>query len=423
MKKISFSILLCLFFMQSYAQQEIGTYFLDRLHHASALNPSFDADNPFVVALPSAYGMSHQRGLSLRNLINGKVTGLIGSRNNQILFGGELSIFKISFKKKNIRYNFGHNYKGYSDLQFSNPLVSIILNGNSSFIGGTAIASPQWHFSSYSETVFGMSFVNDFSFGFNIKLLNGLQNISTARSEFSLGVNDDIYQLDLESSFLLNSSFPIDFSNLSNINLFDFQILPGNYGAALDLGMNYRIGKFSLSASVIDIGFLNWKEQVHNYNADGNFVYDGAEFSDILSGDFNFLDTIGGILEFVSTENSYRKFVPSKYYASLSYDYDEKFAIGALVYGHQSYDQINVAFALNLQRKWGTAHALGFQYGVMGSNGFNLGISGYTTLGPIRLFGVFDNILGLANPLGARNADARVGINLVFGPKKTVLRV
>lgn len=409
-----------------FSQQELGTYFFSGLHQSASLNPAFDADQQFVIGLPSYFGTFHQRGLSVNSLVAGQILDLVGSRRNQMLVGSELSAIRASYKSGDFRYSFAQNYKLFSDLQYSNPVVQLLLNGNASLIGGSAQASPNWNFSTFSETVLGVSYhgYGPLSFGVNAKFINGIQNISTERSDFELSVNDDVYQLELESDLLINSSFPIDFNNLLETNLLSFELFPNNYGVAFDFGLQYESKLFSVSASLLDVGYLTWKNETNNYELDGKFVYEGASFSDVIEGNFNFLDTVGGFLNLETTRNPYNNYIPAKFYANFNYNYSPNVSLGVVTYGHSSYGRMNGAIALNAQRKWSDKHALGLQYGIVGSNIVNLGLSGYTSLGPVQLYGIFDNVVGFFNPLGAENINGRVGINLIFGTKKkTDIRV
>jgi len=396
------------------AQQELGTYFFSGLHQSSELNPAFDADHKIVIALPSAFASFHQRGISVGSFLKGQLLDLTSRQKNQIMFGSNLSMLKVSYKHKNIRYNLAHNYRSFSDFQFSNPLLFLIARGNADIIGGKVEFSPNIAMTSYSETVFGATYVGAFSFGANFKFLNGIQNLSSSRSAFDLSVNDDIYQLEMNADFLLNSSFPIDLNNIKSVDLLRFNFVPRNFGVALDLGASYKNGPFSIAASALDLGYIRWNEQPHNYQTDGRFVYEGVEVNDILEGDFNFLDTIGGSLVFTDAAQSYTNYVPAKFYANVNYQYTPNVQFGALVYAHSNYEHTNAAIALNVQRNWKQKHAVALQYAVVGNNPLNFGVSGYTTLGPLQIYGVFDNVIGMINTLGAENSNFRIGMNLVF---------
>ncbi len=417
-----FLILICCAFKLG-AQMELGTYFYDNIHHSNALNPSFAPNEKLVISLPSYYGAFHQRGLTLSSFLGGQVLDVIGSRRNQALGALELSVLKVSYRHKGNCYHLAHNYKAFSDLHFSNPIVSLIFNGNTGIIGGSARANPNWEFSSYSETVLGFSRTGQFSFGINAKFLNGIQNISTYKSDLELSVNDDIYQLELDGELGLNSSFPIDFQNLSDIDLLSFNLFPRNFGVAFDIGASYKWNQFVFSASVLDLGYIRWNEQVNNYDLDGLFTYEGLSFQDVLDGNFDLVDTVQSILDIQTTQNAYQNFVPAKFYLGTSYDYNSKYRFGGLLYMHRNFNKTNGAVAVNASRHWNNKHAISVQYGIIGRNPMNLGINGYTTLGPIQVYGIFDNVIGLFNIWNAQNVNARIGINIVIDKKKVELRV
>ncbi|WP_235297525.1 DUF5723 family protein [Portibacter marinus] len=411
MKKVAILLLMTLGLN---AQQEFGTYFLNNLHQSSELNPAFDVEQQFVVGLPSFYGVMHQRGISITSALNGRLLDLVGPRRNQVMLGTNVSLIKLSYKRDRIRYNFAHNYRHFTDFQFGNPLVELVAGGNASVIGGSVMLQPNIGMTTYSETVLGLAYTGNFSFGANVKLLNGIHNLHTERSAIELSVNEDIYQLELNADFLLNSSFPINLQNLQLPSILSFNFVPNNFGLAFDLGISYQNGPIRISASALDLGFLNWAEQVHNYETQGTFVYDGADLEDVIGGNFNFIDTIGAILDFTDARADYRYFVPAKFYGNVSYALTSKVNLGGLIYAHQNFDRLNGGAVINIQRHWNNRHAIAFQYGVVGSNPLNLGLSGYTTLGPVQLYAVSDHILGTFKAFGAENLNLRIGMNLVF---------
>jgi hypothetical protein len=369
-----------------------------------------------VIALPAFYGMMHQRGLSVQSILRREIINVFQVKNFQFTGGAETIPIGLSYKYKDVHFTFDYKLKAFTDYQISAPLLSVALLGNASIIGGSVNASPYGLFSSYTETAIGARYqTNGFSIGGRVKLLNGIQNIHTARSDLDFSVNDDIYQLQLQGDLLINSSFPIDFSNLNEISVRRIRLFPNNLGMGVDLGVSYQSGPFKVSGSVIDLGFINWKQNVRNYQLSGNFTYDGADFNEVVNGDFNFIDTLGGFFDVSETNNAFNSFVPAKVYGSISYDLNENWSIGGLGYYQRRNDLSLGALAVTGTRNWNQRHGVSVQYSIMGVNLTNIGFSGFTTLGPFQFYAVMDNILGFVQPLGAQNVNGRVGLNLVFG--------
>lgn len=413
-----FFLLFCTTFAT--AQMELGTYFQTRLFQSAQLNPAHDIDGKWSIALPSSYGMFHQRGFTVSNVLTSRTVNFLRQAENQLMGAFELAPLGISYKHNNLRFSLENKYKIFSDIQFSNPLLGLLVNGNSSIIGGSLDVSPEWMYQIYSETSLGLAYIGKFSAGAKVKFLNGHQSLNTERSKFNLSVNDDIYQIKIEGDYLINSSFPVDFRSAGDFNVQSISLFPANYGLAIDLGIHYKSGPFEFSASALDLGFLNWKENVYNYAAEGEFVYDGVEWSDITSGDFKFLDTIGGFFDFNETNNSFNQYVPARFYAGMNYKIDRNWKAGALFYGHRNQERTNAAVAVNLTRNFRQKHALALQYAVVGTNFLNIGLSAYTTLGPFQLYAITDNFLGFINPLGMQNSNLRIGMNLIFNKSNKV---
>lgn len=405
---------------QMKGQQELNSFLINDLYQSSYLNPAYTQNTKWVVALPSWYGMLHQRGFSVGSLIKGQVSGSLLTNRNQVLTGSDISLFSVGYQRKKWNYRLSQKYKLHTDIQSNAPLIELLLGGNSSIVGGQINASPYLNTISYGETSVGVSYILDrnLTIGANVKFLNGIQNISTEQSDFTLSVDSEIYQLRLEGDIAVNSSFPISLDNFSSARLFATHIIPRNFGMAIDLGVNGKMGDWEYAASIMDLGFLRWTDQVNNYKIQGTFLYEGVSLDELIENDFNLLDTLGASVDIDNAKQPYQKFVPAKFYGGLTYHYLDRWDLSGMIYAHRSNATTNAAFALNATRTFADRHALGIHYSVIGNNPLNLGVSGFSTLGPFQIYGIFDNIIGLFNNYNAENVNLRAGINIVFPVRK-----
>ncbi|NJL75387.1 MAG: hypothetical protein HC892_10500 [Saprospiraceae bacterium] len=98
--------------------------------------------------------------------------------------------------------------------------------------------------------------------------MNGLNDISTARNDLSIYTDSEIYELTLTGDYQVNTSSLVEYNGLDDLNnvvdvdeLLRGQLLTKNQGIALDLGAKITLSDLTIAASVLDLGFINWKKK------------------------------------------------------------------------------------------------------------------------------------------------------------------
>jgi hypothetical protein len=202
----------------------------------------------------------------------------------------------------------------------------------------------------------------------------------------------------------------------------------GNSGFGLDIGVQYHItDRINLSASVTDVGYINWKENTQSFSLnDVTYSFKGFDVVDLINNDGannnffqNELDSLESLYTLQENENiAYRSSLVSNFYAGFDYKITEMHHVGAQVYGKIAEGNITPEFGayynlqvgnvvnavVNASFRNGKVHAVG------------AGVS--FDLGPIQIYGTSESITSLINPQAANLLDARVGINLIIGKKK-----
>jgi hypothetical protein len=139
------------------------------------------------------------------------------------------------------------------------------------------------------------------------KLLFGIGDLTTSKSQMSLTTSEEVWNL--RSSMLFDASLPFaevvyddeglvedilideDLENLSTATLARYAFNQNNLGAAIDLGINYRPGdRWLISASLLDLGMIRWKDNVHQASYEIEYDYtsvdvDPLDFADDLDVD------------------------------------------------------------------------------------------------------------------------------------------
>ena len=430
-----FSIILFTFCNNTFAQSEVGFHFMDVMQ-SSKTNPAWIGEDKIQIGLPNLHLNYYNTAGTFNNLIvdfiDGKDQLSVGdalndlSASGNILRGGvELSTIELGYKLGNFRLGLSHAQRIDLFLDYPQTLAKLFLEGNGQYVGETIDLGHQVNLTAYNE--FALSTAMNFSkltVGAKLKYLTGIANTSVGNNTLTLFTDDDIYQLTLTSDYTLNtstlinsndlSSFRLDFGNFSADNLFT-----KNNGIAIDLGVVFQLNeKLKLSASVIDLGTINWTENVNNYSSKGSSTYEGFEFSQFSSdGEIEFsnaLDTLEEVFNFSETQNEYSTTLPAKIYFSAAYQLNDKWQLGGLFFTEIYQDKVFPMMALSGRAKITDKISVGGIYSARENSFFNLGLNFAVHLGPVQLFGSSDNILGVFDPYKSSSVNLRTGLNLLF---------
>lgn len=184
-------------------------------------------------------------------------------------------------------------------------LFSLLLKGNKQFAGNRVeLSALSADMKYYREA--GLGYSVDLSdrlrIGFRGKMLFGIAGLRTENREFNIEVGDN-YVHTINSDVTLNIMAPVNIQTypdhtLNNVTLDDkkisspaFMTGSGNLGLGLDAGITWEAARWlQASASVTDLGFINWKRDVTSLNIRSNYVYKGMNIDQVISGERSFED-------------------------------------------------------------------------------------------------------------------------------------
>jgi hypothetical protein len=234
-------------------------------------------------------------------------------------------------------------------------------------------------------------------------------------------------EVSLDSQGLVDG---LDFSNTLSSIMSDF-VFNGNHGAAIDAGVIYRYSDLiTLSASIIDLGFIRWKSNVNRFDANAAVRFDGFDLRQYVStlGPTDFFEAVvDSVLEsfqFRSSMEPFTTFLTTKLYAGGQYQVFPNLHASALM-RTELFDR-RPHFALTLAGNYRPVEFLSGTLSYTLSNykwdqiGFGLAVGGkgaqfYFVTDHIPLRWVRDTGTGLLWPYNARLFNFRFGINLIFG--------
>ncbi|MEL7021923.1 MAG: DUF5723 family protein, partial [Bacteroidota bacterium] len=393
-----FLFLLSLWSLGLSAQQEIGLHFDRTLWQSSRTQPALVPDNQLTIMLPSMYfdvvteNFSIQDALSMSD--DGTTTLNIGRIIDQLGTNNEIGQ-QLSIQTLGVAYRFGkwtlsleHGLRQYGSGNYPKTLPQLIWEGNGQFVGQTVDLSHQFDITAYHEFVLGAAWElsDQWHIGTRIKLLNGIANTQTERGGLSLFTSDDVFQIRLTGDYLVHTAGVLGIDDLSildqtlNFNgVDDAGIFSKNMGWAVDLGVAWESEKWTLAASVLDIGRINWKEEVSNYSFEGTVEYNGLDIiRDYAEGQVGFsdvLDTLDATFAPTRSELSYQTVLPRQFYLTGTYACTDKMTLGGLWSGRVTDEGWTPTIAANVRYQLSDQWSVGGNYAIIGNTYDNIGLS------------------------------------------------
>ena len=377
-----------------------------------------------------------------------------------------VQLFAFGFRSGDTYFTFDITEKANSFLSLPKDFMTLAFHGNSAFVGGTADFSDlTFDMTEYRQ--YGMSLskkINkNLSFGAKGKLLFGKANLSLKNADLGITIDEGSpFTHILHSDVSLNVSAPITvfpdsegFVDSICVEMgedtlgfiLDFALNTGNVGFAVDLGAIYNIGDyFTLSASVVDLGYINWKQDVHNFVSKGTYNFEGIDASpefdvtDTLTlGEVAdaMLDSIADIFKPLEQEETYRTMLPTRIYLGGTFNVSEKLNLGFLSRSQIYKGKIQQALTISANTNLGNALMTSVSYTMSNNSYNNLGVGLSFRGGPFQFYFVSDHIPVTFNkiqfeddgdgdvtsfpfPTNLKRINIRFGLNFVFGcnPKR-----
>jgi len=426
--------------------QENTLYSMKHVPQYMISNPAHQPEAKLVIGFPllsSIHTEIYNSGLSISDIYKEKsvssdkpyMLDLDNMRNtledkNNLSLDFQLNILDVGVAlRDNYFLNLGMNTKISENFGYSNLLE--VTKGNFRPDGSPLVFSFDQDFSVYNEIYAGLSkkFYNGLTLGLKAKYLAGLVNVDTKAMDISWHTNTNgfyEYTFNTDIEIRTSSGVPYEFTTdsdgsyngiaLKDTTQFDENPsadfiksqLFANSGFGVDLGAVYEINKnFKVSASIIDLGFIKWKNnpQVLTQKADlyhpgfdpGKYVND---FESAVSLDVNALtdSVIQDYMELLNQDDNlqlkdeeYKTRLNTKFFLGGNYTPVEWFDIGLLYRGtridKKTYSAFTASANLNFLRGWAFSTSYTRMYKTN-----NLGVGVAYKIGPFQYYLVSDNV-------------------------------
>lgn len=435
--KFLYLLLICFNIIK--AQNPINSYFMDYNPYSFYLNPGKLPNLKTFVAFPSLGNLSTSAYSSVvlnTAFKNGNIDlyQILDqlNENNNIGFNQNINILAFGFSPSEKSYfSFSSGIKADFNIGLNKNFVGLFLLGNAhpNYLGkkadftGTGLKS-----NSYADINLGYTRVinEKLTIGANYKILNGigaagfdLKNVGVLTDaetwETTFTSNFEVYVTDIETSGEDDWGIP----SIFNYSGFKFG---QNLGMGLDLGASYKLtDKIELSASILDLGYIRYKNATRYYNDGSSFKFEGIDFNQISADvDENIseaiLDTLTQIFNLKKDSNvTFTNSLAPRVILGGKYQFNKYFTFDALYSGRIIQNTMQSSLILGSGFKLGKILSARLSYGLINNSYFNLGSGITLNLGAFQIYAVADNFYGFSSVDYSRFLNVSAGMNFVFG--------
>lgn len=422
------------------AQQSNTFYLMHAVPQSNLLNPAVQLKCKYFIGIPvlSSIHLSYTNTAFTYNDLAGgddwNIEGIFNQMHRTDLYSIETMLHPISlgYRHKTLYFTFNIAEKIHGYQTVPGDLAEILIHGNGPFVGETAsfngFRPGGYHIREYSA---GVSKVLGpyLTAGIRARLMFGKANLQAGRSRAGVSTREDNFGIDLDADYTLNSSFPVTVTQdadgningiiLEEIDPLQYMMNRGNRGIALDLGAVYRYNEdITLSASVLDLGFVRWKTDLNNIHGEGVYQFTGIDLNtDFIPSEFleEMIDSLINALDVTTTTDRYSYFLPTQLFLAGSYRYSEKISFGLVNRNVVYRSKLHSSFTLSAQADLAERFLATVSWSYLNNSLKNVGIGiAYHGKG-FQIHAVTDNVLGFFYPFNTRTLNLRAGFNLMLG--------
>ncbi|PQB06164.1 hypothetical protein BST83_02420 [Polaribacter filamentus] len=455
MKKFLFFILV-LSVVKISAQNKQVLYDFAELPQTLLLNPGAETNYKFHFGMPFLSGFSIAYGSSdvvltdifaLDNKnIKDKISTMLNSLSSRyfVKFNSQIEIFNGGFRgDENTYFSFGFYQEIDAITYFPKDFITLFNEGNNAYLNKNFSVSQIL----YKLDVLGVLHagvskkINDqLTLGGRVKIYSSALNIESTNNTGTITTilgTDNIYKHYL-STININartSGLVVDDEYQEDPNAYlKNTFLGGNLGIGFDCGFTFHINpQLELSASMLDLGFINHTKDIKNTTAKGSFVFEGVEFLYDSNNQTNYWGEIDkNFKEQLPTEDNQESYIswrPAKLNAALKYSFGERRskycydntykdfytdALGIQLYSVFRPLSPQLALTGFYQKSITNKIHTKVTYTIDDFSYANIGAGLSAQFGKVNLYGMVDNILEYSNLSAANSLSLQVGINLIF---------
>ncbi|MCH8553740.1 MAG: DUF5723 family protein [Schleiferiaceae bacterium] len=428
------------------AQVDLNLYHFNAIGQSVLLNPATPQNRSLVIGLPGAsqvftevnsgVGSVDMYFLSSSPTGNGLIENYLNENktSSAVVARHRTDPLFLAFQTGRLHWSGGMSVRANVFSRMPYNLIDLAYNGNASGNGrndvdignfGTeAIAFISYHGGVQLELIKERIFI-----GGRVSYLNGLGTARVVRSSARLQSNIDGFQLTTDGLAQLayidyesRLDAAADFNNLFDPNFYT----TNNTGWAYDLGVHVNVTKkIAVSASITDMGSINWVDNGTVYRSSGTFAFEGINITYTDEGSINtqqFIDSLLSIIEYTESAESFSARLPYNLFLGSKIQLSKRHAVAGLLHRQQLENFGLNSFMLQYYGHIYNGLQLMGSYRISDETDLLSGVfsAGFSlrTLRTFQLFLLVNNVNALLDPYAEQSVGLNVGFNLAFNPKK-----
>lgn len=425
------------------AQSNLAFYPFTDQFNAYDFNPAFlSSPEKFTFSIfPLAgmnFGMNNQA--LLRDAIAESRSGVISEQYYEDLFDRMLDkssfhqyaegvFLNFTYRSKKGFFNFRVKDRQFLNASIEGPITDFIFKSDIQSVTADKVQYFPVHAAHYREFSLGYSFASS-----DQRLTAGIRGkLYFGKFAFYSDINGYIGAQGNEAGLITNGKVNVSFPHrivnsgdndtytvdLSYETIKNYILNAGNPGLGIDLGINYKLNEeVNLSFSVIDLGWISWKNNLNSRKMDNkrfpliNSSYDVSTWDGVTtikkrdklpySDSFDFFD-----LEDDSA--SFSKPMPLTLYAGLKYELSPGLYLSVtdrfIAIKNLSYNSLSLAATVDVNKKLSVSSG----YSIIGDSYFNIPLALLYRHSSGQLYLGSDNLTILVSPTKASYATVSFG--------------
>jgi hypothetical protein len=405
------------------------------------VNPAIMPESKIFVSIPALGRMNFQLTNRISSVNNLFVTNTQDSlvlntqesfytamgKKTYVALESDVQLLAFGFKVKKNYFTLDITTRSNIEIGFGSDFLKFVTQGNGGSLLGTRAGFDGLGASALAFTEYGLGFSREWNeklnVGARVKFISGIANLKGNNTSFGITTDASNYNLVFDGSADIKSSNSLIFTDSAYAANNDPSRLVSmignfsNFGLGFDFGGTYKYSdKITLSASVIDLGFINWKEGISNYKVEKfTYAFSGVDLNQLLSDSADIAKEIGDSLSTIfnvgKSSGSYVTGLPTKIYLGGSYKWNNYLSSGVTFY--QEFYNSTYRPGLVLSSTFSYKHWLGatLNYGIYAGSAANIGIG-------LRFRGFYiltDNLVSLINYQATKTASIALGFNITVG--------
>ena len=387
-----------------------------------------------------------EEGYPVRFTADAFLDGL-NKKNNYLNVDLNEEIFGFGFRaNKKFFITVDYRLRANVDLSYSKDLFGFPLRGKMNYLGADNPADIRLGINAnlYQELSLGLQhqLSESITWGARAKLLFGLANVRTRNLNASITTSPDDYSLLLKygADAQLSAIVPLmlDLNGGSyefGIGNIDGSVIKSafkNVGAAIDLGFRIKpIKNLSLSATVLDLGFIKWKTSAYQIESamanngshydNGGFLFSGLSEDEIMTltsenGMNEIMDTLAGYFPLnANAINSYATMTNTRLMLQCDYDLNKSNRVSAMVQGTVINKTLRPALTVAYNGHFFQVFDICLAYTLQKNSYDNLAVGLGFDLGPINIYAAVNNVLPAFDYTRISKASAMLGVVINWG--------